>query len=59
MMSDDGPSKAELAELDGIVLREDGLLQAKIARNANVGAVDADDPWSVRALRRLRDALTR
>lgn len=57
-MSDDGKSKAELAELDGIVLREDGLLQAKIARNANAGSVDGDDPWSVRAVRNLRDVLS-
>ncbi len=42
-MGDGEKSKAELAKLDGIILREDGLLQAKMARNANAGAVDADD----------------
>lgn len=58
-MSDDGKSKAELAELDGIRLGEDGRLRAKMARNANAGAVDAEAPWGVRMYRRLRDALSR
>lgn len=40
---DVNPEFAELAELEGIELGDDGRIRAKMARNAKAGRVNRDD----------------